>query len=371
MFYRLICFWLIISSFGIIFFPGQSSFLRLSGFLFLVYRDGIVKRELRIIALTTIILLAYYLTYFQLGIISFYITLIFSVLCCKYLRHEMFISEFIKVTYIFAKLILLLAVISILINSFQTIALNTSTYSAIGPFLYTYLPSTVLNFNYHRPVLFFQEPGSLQIFFIISLYYEGSKGRFFGKKYLIFSAAVIAGYSSVGMLSLVFITVYFALKQDRLGYRGLIMIFPLLMSYPLFIDNYDDKFNGENSQSSVARIVDIYNGYDLFLEKPFFGHGLITMEEYAQLIGKEYYLEFFPTDRITQESIRSRGNSVGILNILFSFGLLGLLVFIIPFLFLMKQNFMLKVVMLMFLFSQPVIFTPFVIVFLYSLTIKM
>lgn len=135
MFYRIISFILIISSFGISFFPGQPSILRLLGFLILLLHGGISKREVKIIAIITMILSLYYLNSFKVGLITFYVTLIFSVLFFKYLKNEKFISEFIKVTYFFAKIILLLSLISIIINNFQTITFYIGTYKSIGPLL--------------------------------------------------------------------------------------------------------------------------------------------------------------------------------------------------------------------------------------------
>ena len=61
MFYRIISLILIISSFGISFFPVQPSVLRLLGFLILLLHDGITKREVKIIAIITMILSLYYL----------------------------------------------------------------------------------------------------------------------------------------------------------------------------------------------------------------------------------------------------------------------------------------------------------------------
>ena len=270
MFYRIISLILIISSFGISFFPVQPSVLRLLGFLILLLHGGITKREVKIIAIITMILSLYYLNSFNVGLITFYVTLIFSVLFFKYLKNEKFISEFIKVTYFFAKIILLLSLISIIINNFQTITFHTSTYRSIGPLLYTYLPSSVLGFNYHRPVFLFYEPGSYQIIFGISLYLEAIKGRFLKKKYLIFSLALICSFSSAGLISLLFLTLYFGVKQFNLNLKGVITILVLFAFYPLYIDNFNDKLDGQNSQSSIARVADIYNGYYLFVKKTIF-----------------------------------------------------------------------------------------------------
>lgn len=370
MFYKIISLILIISSFGITFFPFQSSLLRILGFLILLFYGGIKKNELKIIISITIILSIYYLNCFQVGIITFYVTLIFSVLFFKYLKNKKFIYEFIKVTYFFAKLILLVSFISIVINNFQTITVNSSTYNSIGPLLYTYLPTSVLGFDYYRPVLLFYEPGAIQIIFAISLYFEAIKGRFLKKKYLIFSLALICLMSSTGLISLLFLTLFFGVKQFNLNLKGVILILSLFSFYPLFISNFNDKLDGQNSQSSLARFADFYNGYYLFEKKPFFGHGILTNEDYSNLIPDKFYLEFFIKDSKTQNSLKYRGNSVGIVNILYSFGMFGLFIFLIFYLFLIKQNNALKFLTLIFLSSQPLIFTPFIIVFLYSQTIK-
>lgn len=370
MFYRIISIILIISSFGISFFPAQHSVLRLLGFLILLFHGNISKREVKIIAIITMILSFYYLNSFGVGLITFYLTLIFSVLFFKYLKDEKFISEFIKVTYFFAKIIVLISLISIIINNFQNITFYMGTYKSIGPLLYSNLPSRVLGFNYHRPVFLFYEPGSYQIIFAISLYFEAIKGRFLKKKYLIFSLALICTLSSAGLISLLFLTLYFGVKQFNLNSNGIIVIFTLFAFYPLYIDNFNDKFDGLNSQSSLARIVDFYNGYYLFEKKPVFGHGIISNEDYSNMVSDEFYLEFYPTDYYTQSSLIYRGNSVGIINLLFSFGLFGISIFLISYLFLIKKNLALKFLMLIFLSTQPLIFTPFIIVFLYSQTIK-
>lgn len=360
MFYRSIIIVLILSSFGIGFFPYQASILRILGIIYLISLKGISYKNIKAIALTSSLAVLHYLVFRQNSIIPFYLTVVFVILLRKVIIEDVFRAHFIQVATVLSILTIFSALLGLSALSVTTLNVDTSVYRRIGFFLYTHLPAHVLGYEYYRPVLCFYEPGSYQIIFALALFWNLYFQGLGSAKSILLLFGLLANFSTAGLISLALLFAFHYYRARSLSsiFLGLVLALPI---YNLVSENIKDKFLGDNSESSIARIVDFNNGLYIIKKRPILGHGILEPKEYSRINTKKFYQKYFAGDDYTQNTLYGRGNSVGVLNVVISFGLLGLLLLGYLFFRYSERNFFWKLIIGIYSISQPLILTPLVL----------
>lgn len=180
-------------------------------------------------------------------------------------------------------------------------------------YLQTYTGGNILETIWYRNSGIFWEPGLYQVylnFMLIAVLYMIDMSRF--KKIVniiiimitILSTGSLMGYFSAGAIWLIFAYMNSELEQVKLFLIILITAIGLIL-LPKICELFFEK---TTTLSYSIRVIDLKEGFSLFLRKPMFGYGLINNafeHRYFNLYGQ------------------ARGNSNGLINLLISFGAIG------------------------------------------------
>lgn len=189
--------------------------------------------------------------------------------------------------------------------------------------------------NYHeiiegaikRPDGFFWEPGVLQFYLNLSLFYSillRKNITIIGL--LIFSIIITGSTAGIMILCLIFLFYFksiFRSLSSKTIFLGGFLIFITMMILPFIIGNIESKFTGDSSGSWFARQHDLVMGLRLIIDHPLFGIG-VDPERYLLMTGNDYFSIF----GLSMGSFEDRMPTNGALQIFYGFGIpIGLLYF--------------------------------------------
>ncbi|MEO6079199.1 MAG: hypothetical protein ABIQ86_05410 [Steroidobacteraceae bacterium] len=232
-------------------------------------------------------------------------------------------------------------------QSFLVVANYHTTIENSGPFI--------------RPDGFFYEPGVFQIYLNLFLYLALFVFRS-ARHALLGLAAVISTQSTTGLvIALMLVGVYafryinrgsLQVRLARSFWVGLLVI-PLVVVVGL---NVVDKVAGESRGSFWSRQYDLLTGVNVILEKPMVGIGF-DYDAYYAASARLGYTDTQLTDRITTD----RGNTNGIVFLLYSIGIPLALPFLIG---MFRQGLfthrgLIGILLFLSFLSESIIFTPF------------
>lgn len=183
---------------------------------------------------------------------------------------------------------------------------------------------------YHglRPCGFAWEVGIWQLFlnlnFLFALYEKRSI-----KKILLAILAAVSVFSTTGIILICFVYIlYFFVFREKIKISQILMpLFFVILSYPLLMQNVDEKINGKHSGSGMTRVADIFTGVNLLLDYPFFGtdqeSATATNNSSMYNVKKKYWKGDYSDGSF--DDFMSISNSNGIIIFLLDWGLpLGL-----------------------------------------------
>ncbi len=262
------------------------------------------------------------------------------------------------------KIILYIGVLNmILINIWSSLFLLTERDSfhvyTIGG-IFNYLSIININgFNLYRNQGLFWEPGVFQLFLNILLF----QALFKYKQYMIVlvsSLTILSTFSTVGILIMCTIFSFYFIRTKSINYKVIGLVLISLVFVPLSFYSLYEKFTGADSLSASLRTYDLYIGSKIFLDNFLFGIGF----------NPEFYIKH--QSEINQTFLKLnelRGNTNGIISVGFYFGIFGVLTYIYM---LIKQSvfhnnqFLVFLIFLLTLFSEPLPFTGFILLFILS-----
>jgi hypothetical protein len=237
----------------------------------------------------------------------------------------------------------------------------------------------LLIFNYHvmlddysyviRPDGFFYEPGVLQVYLNIFLYLALFAFRSTWKAILAV-AAVFSTQSTTGVLICLIIVLAFIgtryLNRGTLPVRvaKVFVAAVVIAAFGVFASiNIRDKLTGDSQGSFWARQYDFLTGLNIIAANPMFGIGF----DYEQYYLASSHMGFADT-LLPERIIRDRGNSNGIVFLLYSIGIPLSIPFLIG---MFRQTFfpnpiLIGVVLLLAFFGESMIFTPFFLMIIFS-----
>tara|TARA_R110002072_G_scaffold47131_1_gene130186 strand:+ start:17499 stop:18683 length:1185 start_codon:yes stop_codon:yes gene_type:complete len=208
----------------------------------------------------------------------------------------------------------------------------------------------------------FWEPGVFQIylnvFLFINLFYRNSKNKF---PVWIILALILTTVSTTGFfISFLLITYSYFFRSKITGKRIFVMIFtfPFVFLYSNYtIETVEKKISGNQNGSYLARNFDTLNGFTLAYNNPF-GIGFSTAK-YQEVAEKNLFKidTEITTDRANTNSIAMLFYSTG-----FGWGIIFLILMYRQKVFL-KNKFLFFLLIFFSLFSEPLFFTPFFLLF--------
>ncbi|MEG3179115.1 O-antigen ligase family protein [Sphingomonas sp. LT1P40] len=220
----------------------------------------------------------------------------------------------------------------------------------------------------HRPNGFFFEPGVFQLYLNIYLFIAAFVFNQ-RKEVLLAMAGVIATQSTAGIvLACGTAGVYFLnyLRTASFTEKWMALVIAPILLVPLsflMLANLNSKLYGDNSGSAEARNYDLQTGWEIAKQNPWFGIGF----DYQR-----YYLEAqtygYKEARLSDENITNRGNSNGLITVVYTVGFPLALVFFIG---LFRQRFFrakwwMMAIFLLSLSTEAIFYTPFILMFAYS-----
>lgn len=216
---------------------------------------------------------------------------------------------------------------------------------------------------------FFFEPGVFQIYLNVFLFIALFVRKRSPFDIALATLAVLATQSTTGAIILVlqYTAAYFtwlttASRSQKLG----VFVFVPIMLVPLaayMAYNVTEKFYGQLSGSSEAREYDARTGLNVALEQPFTGIGF-DYEKYYDIASRVGYREA----ELSRDNITERGNTNGIVVLLYSLGFPLAFVFLLGLLRqrLFKPGLLMGSVALLSLVSESLSFTPFFLMLTFS-----
>jgi hypothetical protein len=249
-----------------------------------------------------------------------------------------------------------------------TFQFGDATYFTLG-YIFTYHDPTGAGGLIKRPDGFFFEPGVFQfylnLFLFICLFVR--KQRPFD--IALGTLAVLATQSTTGVIILLvqFVVVYWVWlrRADRFAKLGVFLFVPILilplaayMSY-----NISEKFYGVLKGSSEAREYDLRTGIAVAFEKPWTGIGF-DYTKYYDIASRVGYREA----ELSRDNITDRGNTNGIILLLYSIGIPLSLVFLLGFVRqrLFKPQLLFAGIALLSLVSESLTYTPIFLMLAFS-----
>ena len=247
---------------------------------------------------------------------------------------------------------------------FSPISYLTDEKIGISRFLLFFAPNSSY-LGIHRAQGLFWEPGVLQIylniFLFILLSINQKKEWFF---ILITSFLILATLSTTGFIIFSITIIYFF---SGIILRKPIFVILFLLTSPLFYGYYNftkiilnDKFDGDRVGSYEARRFDALNSLNIILDNPF-GIGF-NHEKYQEIARNNIYNidSLVKTDRASTNGILILFVSTGVF---FGFMFLTMLFFQN---ILQKNKFLVFLIIVFSLSSEPLFFSPFFIIFALS-----
>lgn len=238
-------------------------------------------------------------------------------------------------------------------------------YTFIGLFNY----HTISGVTHIRPNGFFFEPGVFHIY--INIYLLLALLVFKQKKPAFLAVvAVFFVQSTTGLIVLILILGYYFLQhyvtKGSFGNRivkYLLSIFLLMTLLGAGWNNIEDKLYGESRGSFIARQYDTLTGVNIVISNPIFGIGFNYDSYYkaARTLG-------YQDTEMTEEGVKKRNNSNGIVMMFYNIGIpVGLL-----FLFglyrqqLIDSPLLFCCIIFISLLTEALIFTPFFLIIIFS-----
>ena len=225
--------------------------------------------------------------------------------------------------------------------------------------LFEYSPMYTVSFGgitFQRLQSIFWEPGAYQIFlnfaFYRLLFKENVNQKLKSKLISLLAVNIILTLSTTGIalfIVIVFLRIYYSKYFNRTSRMALIIpifcFFAIVFSYLINIK----LANAGGKVSYSLRIADIVQGWELFTRHPLFGVGFNNQEAFMQIQKMD------------------RGSSNGVITFLFSMGLVGSIIFIIPFIHnyirMNRENRNSQIVFIIWFLvvnlTEPIITTPF------------
>ena len=197
-----------------------------------------------------------------------------------------FKADFLLIGYLFAVQALLT---SILANSFPAIfslvaGENYQIMTLLGIFNYHELIDSA---TFKRPDGFFWEPGVLQFYLNLALYYSIILRKPLSMKMLLVSSVLVTA-STTGLIILSLILIRFSYAPILKAFIGrnsltpILLLIPLVGFFPIFAESIQDKFIGEASGSWLARQHDTVLGIQLVIQHPWLGIG-VDVDKYLMM----------------------------------------------------------------------------------------
>ena len=285
-------------------------------------------------------------------------------------RPDTFARDLVPVFRVMAALAILTPVAVLMPGiTFQPLPIGDTEYQTFF-LLFTYHDMVANAGWFKRPDGFFFEPGVLQLYLNIYVAISLFVLRLGWRDLALGVASVVITLSTTGAVILAFqLTVaYFSRVNVRNGpHRQLLalLLAPLLLLPSAFyaISNVNDKLTGEGRGSAWARQYDLLTGLAVVAESPITGIGF-DYDRYYALASRVGYRE----TRLSEQNISERSNSNGIATLLYSVGVPLSLMFLFG---LLKQKFVrprvvMAVILLLSLSTEALIFTPFVLMIIFS-----
>lgn len=206
--------------------------------------------------------------------------------------------------------------------SFNTIITNNNIKYNMYSFLYYENPQSSFTHNLRLSGPFW-EPGILQIYINFAVFYCLYIDSKINKKALLFLIiSLIICYSTSGYL---FCIILFAIKlgfSERVNNKTkfFIAIPAFLIGIITIIYLLYTKKNGLDVDSYNARVSDLLIGLEIFINNIFVGTGFNNLDIYTSITGK------------------NRGNSNGLIQLMYTTGIVGILVYFYPFYYNVKNS---------------------------------
>jgi hypothetical protein len=235
----------------------------------------------------------------------------------------------------------------------------------------------LLVLNYHdlletgglkRPDGFFFEPGIYQIYLNIYLYLALVVYRR-TRESLLALGAVFSTQSTTGMVISLFILLIEVVRRFnnttirrkiQIGLLATIILPPLL--YIGFL-NVNEKISGELRGSTMAREYDLYTGLNIIAQYPILGIGF-SHSRYLDLAQRNSFVE----SQLSAEGMEERPTTNGLVYLYYSLGIpMGSLLLIALFRQqLFHHRFLIGIALFLSLFGEAIIFTPFILMIIFS-----
>tara|TARA_B100000795_G_C22773372_1_gene428893 strand:- start:236 stop:1354 length:1119 start_codon:yes stop_codon:yes gene_type:complete len=226
-----------------------------------------------------------------------------------------------------------------------------------------------LDFLFSRSQGIFWEPGVFQVYLNIFLFIS----LFLTKKVYtplvtIILISVLLTLSTTGIVVSFLLISYYYLISIKLTLKNLsltILFFPLIIGLFNLVNNQvEEKISGKKSGSFLARNYDTLTGFNLAINNPW-GIGFSTTK-YQEIARKDLFnlIPGLETDRGNTNSIATLFYSTGIL-----WGVI-ILYFMWKQSLFMKHKTLFYISIFLFLFTEPLLYTPFFILILLSGTVS-
>jgi hypothetical protein len=251
---------------------------------------------------------------------------------------------------------------------FQTV--NTDDGSSIKTllFLLNYHDVILDSTSFIRPDGFFYEPGVFQLYLNIYLYlmlyiYESRKHT------VLAILAVLTTQSTTGIV-IALILLGVALFKNIKIYISKGKLFGLILLAttipPMLYTGYvaiDEKLNGESQGSAWAREYDFYTGIDLIKDNPLVGIGFDHKRYISESARWRYNYAL-----ISIEDQMDRQTSNGIFFLFYSLGIPTALVFVFGMFrqIFFRDRILFGLLLGLSLFSESIVFTPFILMLIFS-----
>lgn len=253
-------------------------------------------------------------------------------------------------------------------GAFMRIEIGAQTmYTFLGVF--SYAASLVETSNLIRPIGFFWEPGVFAIYLnilLFVLFVQKTKLTHLGATVI----AIVLTSSTVGILFAGAQGLYFILgnlRQRRKGVRDVLLIGATLLAAPAFYavadQNIADKFFGAFQGSFTARNFDLNTGMEVISENPLTGIGFST-QAYFRYSGSGTA----DTSTLSEEDQAGRLSTNGVMVVLFSLGVPLGVIYLggVFFQGLFPHRLLFGTMILVFLSSNALSFSPFFVFLLFS-----
>lgn len=219
----------------------------------------------------------------------------------------------------------------------------------------------------------FREPGVYQMFLMLGLIFHTYYGENFKiYKLIIYLIALVLTYSTTGYFVLIIYMVLYLVKrnhtfsQSKKKYVALFLMIAGVIFLSLKTDLLSsegvvfDKLDNMKRETTIARFASVSVNIDMWLEKPIFGNGLISVEER------------FPQLCLLRYGFASPHNTNTLFNELATYGLLYTLIFTIGFIKLTKrfserkiEQVMIGLIFLVLLFGEKLTFSPIIYILMF------